>query len=271
MTTPSYNYTLDNIPSSGYTVIDAQLDDEHYDSIKTKCMQHDEKEFNPIFASFDDDHKPILTTQRMQSLTIIKGTSNDKSWKHLRYKIENQIKFIHRAPTSKKIFKMKHFALLLSKNPCPQQVEHNDFVPQDVPLYSGIFSFDDNTKLTVFGKGGSSKDVRVPAGFFILFTADCKHAGSEYVGTENRRLFFKAMPSSFVLPKTEGSSVNNVPFPCPYCPNGGKHTLRQLKRHIENSCLTAPAEVLAKRMETKRKKSEENAKSYLNRKAKENK
>jgi hypothetical protein len=79
------------------------------------------------------------------------------------------------------------------------------------------------------------------------------------------------MPSSFVLPKTEGSSVNNVPFPCPYCPNGGKHTLRQLKRHIENSCLTAPAEVLAKRMDTKRKKSEENAKSYLNRKAKENK
>jgi hypothetical protein len=97
MTTPSYNYTLDNIPSSGYTVIDAQLDDEHYDSIKAKCMQHDEKEFNPIFASFDDDDKPILTTQRMQSLTITKDSSNDKSWKHLRYKVESQLKLIYHA------------------------------------------------------------------------------------------------------------------------------------------------------------------------------
>ena len=184
MTTPSYNYTLDNIPPSGYTVIDAQLDDEHYDSIKAKCMQHDEKEFNPIFASFDDDDKPILTTQRMQSLTITKDSSNDKSWKHLRYKVESQLKLIHHASTPNKKLKIKHFALLLSKDPCPQQVEH----------YSGILAFDDTTKLTVFGKGGSCKDVRVPAGFFILFTADCKHAGSKYEGRENRRLFLKQCP-----------------------------------------------------------------------------
>ena len=82
--------------------------------------------------------------------------------------------------------------------------------------------------------------------------------------------FLKAMPSQFVLPSTEGSSVNHVPFPCPHCTSGGKHTLKQLKRHIENNCLSAPADILAKRMEKKRKKSKENAQSYLNKKAKRN-
>ena len=134
MTTSSYKYTLDKIPSSGYTVIDTQLDDEHYDSIKARCLQHDEKEFKPIFASFNDNSNPILTSQRKQSLTIMKGTSNDKSWKHTKYNIVNKLKIIHHATTPNLQLKMKHFALLLAKVPCPQQVEHNDFAPQDAPF-----------------------------------------------------------------------------------------------------------------------------------------
>jgi hypothetical protein len=77
--------------------------------------------------------------------------------------------------------------------------------------------------LTIFEKGGTCKDDRVPAEFFIVFTAECNHAGSKYERSGNRRLFFKAMPSHFKLPEKEGGSVNNLPFPGPYCKNGGGH------------------------------------------------
>ena len=76
------------------------------------------------------------------------------------------------------------------------------------------------------------------------------------------------MPSNFTLPLVETKSVNSLAFPCPYCFSGGKDTARQLERHIQNICLSAPADILAKRSERKRKKAEQNVRSYLKKKAK---
>ena len=103
---------------------------------------------------------------------------------------------IHPPPVKKKGLTMKNLALLLSKASSPQQVAHYNFDPSPEPLYSGILSFSDSTTLTI-PKDKDFKHVRVPRVFVIVFSASCCHCGSPYV-EENRRLFFKLMPSRFM-------------------------------------------------------------------------
>ena len=93
-----------------------------------------------------------MMNDRLQSKTINKATSTDKHWYHMKRKIEIQLKLIHQTKGKNNELKMKLFAALWSRAGCSQQIDHTDFSPQDVPLYSGILSFDPSTKLTILGR-----------------------------------------------------------------------------------------------------------------------
>ena len=211
----SYNYAKDNFPKSGYTIIYAQMDNDSYDAVKAKVMNHGVDQYEPIFKDFLSGSHPILSDDRFQSTTINKDSTNPH-WCHMKRKVEVQLNIIHKAKAKNEGLKMKHFAALWSKAGCHQQIDHTDFSPQDKPLYSGILSFDPSTKLTIIGQDGIPKDVYIPPGFFILFSADCRHAGSHYL-EENKRLFFKVMPSNCTLSDVERKSVNKKLFQCPHC------------------------------------------------------
>ena len=263
MSTPvSYKYDNDNFPKSGYTIIFAQMENDSYDAVKLKVMNHSDDEYEPIFKDCTDSSDTILSDDRFQSKTIVNGTSSDPHWAHMKRKIEVQLKLIHKARETNGGLKMKLFAALWSKAGCAQQVDHTDFKPQDVPLYSGILSFDAKTKLTIFGRNGSPIDVYIPPGCFILFSADCRHAGSQYA-EENKRLFFKVMPSNFTLTDDETKTVNKKKFQCPYCPLGGGDSEAGLKHHIDFQCKFASSVISDEARKAKvAKKSAYNKKAY---------
>ena len=262
----SYNYGKDNFPKTGYTIIYAQLDDDSYDAVKARVMNHNEDQYELIFKDFTVASEPVISEDRLQSKSITKGTSSDRHWHHMKNKIETHLKNIHRTEEPNEQLKMKYFAALWSKAGCAQQIDHTDFSPQDIPLYSGILSFDASTKLTIFVKNGDTKDVFIPPGFFILFSANCKHAGSHYP-EENKRLFFKVMPSNHKLPKMEAQSVNKKAFQCPHCKLGGGDTEEGLKYHIEMQCSNSSSVVSSHYREAKTaKRREYNRVAYLKRK-----
>ena len=272
MKTTSYKYSNDNIPPSGYHIFDPQLEDEHFNNIATTCLNHDEKCFQDIFQSYDDQSKPIFDDHRKQSVEIRKELNlaeNKKSFFHMKDRIESMVEFIHPPSIDGKKLTMKHFALLLSIAPCPQQVEHQDFEPSAEPLYSGILSLEDGTTLT-FGRKGEYKHVAVPKGYVIVFHADCSHCGSSY-SKDKRRLFFKLTPKGFNLSKEVKGSVNRIIVQCEHCEQwfddeDGK------KRHVMKYCSKVPEEIMKERANRAEKRKAIDKRYYENKvKGKRNK
>jgi hypothetical protein len=113
------------------------------------------------------------------------------------------------------------------------QSEHADYPDLLFPCFSGLLSFDDSTKLHI-REGNRVREIRILAGECIIFTGEVMHFGASYK-KDNRRIFFKAIPSDKTLPGQVYKDVAIKQFKCPYCPES--YGERHLLQYHKNICI----------------------------------
>lgn len=204
----AYRYT--HLVKEGWTKDDLHLSPWVITKAKTALTTKTKRNYQSIFL------KHILRMGILESI-------NDKS-RFQRFPYEcnaewfNEIKLhlSEKLNTIHSNLKIVFWSVLLSEPGGQIQREHTDY-PSDLPfpVFSGIVSIDDSTTLNI-RDGNMRRCVRILAGECLIFNGNVIHSGSSY-STQNRRLFFKAIPYNCSLPEVEDYNVTVMREYCEHC------------------------------------------------------
>lgn len=189
------------------------LDPETIDSCKNDIYACDNRHFEPIFSKHtpSGDGSRTLTPEsddkRWQTRRTIPQFYNKRKW--YRTLMVNLTKVLD---TILPEMEVSDCRILLSLADCKLQSFHMDIPYPTFPCFAGIISVDDSTNVVLKDMNHRVHDpgkvIDIQRGDVVIFRGDLMHAGGAYE-SENRRIYFKALPKgSKLCKKTQRGQVH---------------------------------------------------------------
>ena len=207
-----YAYASIRLPKSGYQQVNLQLRNDYRLYAKKWMNNIPAVYFETIFKHHhkpigEDEVMEIQDTKRLQVVgeAFLEAIENKEWWRHLNNQLQVQLDFIFDG------LEIVYWSVLWSKKGGVEQSMHTDFTIHDTWVrISGIIALEKNTKLVVatLNKEGDDdkKVITLNIGDVVILQGDQMHAGASY-SSDNKRLFFKAIPIGHKLLKGEYDSV----------------------------------------------------------------